>query len=547
MELEGVFFNATDYELEKKKLGEGAFGTVYVAKNLIDNKQYAAKLIHCSEGMSGHQQMLFLRESLMLNKLNHPSIVKFKGVNFQSLLDPTHLQPTIITEFLPHGSLKSNLNKEKKSLADSNWTSTKKYIMLLGIADAMRYLHAHGIIHRDLKPENILVDEDYYPRVCDFGLSRCFSDSLTKSQNLTMTGQIGTPLYMAPELLRGEDSYSTSVKSDEPFSEFANKVSPFGFAHKVINGHRPKLSGGISEKMKNLLRRCWDDNPKERPSFEEIFSELSIDISYFDETVDEEEVQAFLDILEDAKRRDDEGDSKDEVFNLRRKMKKISKEKETLTKEISKQKRLLKKLENEVTTYKSSQDDFIESLHSLHGNRREKNYDKALEFLKKSSEGGNMNASYLLGLMYENGEGLERDFNKAKKCYEKSAEQGNSHGYNRIGFCYKNGLGIESDYPKAFKYYKKASDMGNKLSINNLGICYEQGDGVKQDYSKAVECYKKASELGNSGGSYNLADCYEQGVGVKKDLSKAIEYYQKAADLGNENARGKIEQLRNEM
>ena len=89
MELEGVFFNSTDYELQKKKLGEGAFGTVYVAKNLIDKQLYAAKLIHSPEGMSGHQQMLFLRESLTLNKLNHPSIVKFKGVNFQSLCPST--------------------------------------------------------------------------------------------------------------------------------------------------------------------------------------------------------------------------------------------------------------------------------------------------------------------------------------------------------------------------------------------------------------------------------------------------------------------------
>lgn len=179
MEIENVFYNTADYELQKKKLGEGTFGTAYVVKNLIDKKLYAAKIIHTKEGMTGHQQMLLLRESLTLNKLNHPSIVKFKGVNFQSFSELNILQPTIITEYLINGSLKDNLDKERKSLSDSNWTATKKYIMLLGIADAMRYLHAHGIIHRDFKPENILVDLNYYPRVCDFGFSRCFPKSLT--------------------------------------------------------------------------------------------------------------------------------------------------------------------------------------------------------------------------------------------------------------------------------------------------------------------------------------------------------------------------------
>lgn len=70
---------------------------------------------------------------------------------------------------------------KKKSISDDNWSPTKKYISLLGISDAMRYLHKVGVIHRDLKPQNILMDSDYYPRVCDFGLSRCFENSLTNS------------------------------------------------------------------------------------------------------------------------------------------------------------------------------------------------------------------------------------------------------------------------------------------------------------------------------------------------------------------------------
>lgn len=111
--------------------------------------------------------MMFLRESTILYKHSHPAIVKFIGINLHSFDNPDKLEPTIITEYLPHGSLKEILKKEQNSIADDNWSPTKKYICLLGIADAMRYLHRYGIIHRDLKPENILVDDEYYPRVCN--------------------------------------------------------------------------------------------------------------------------------------------------------------------------------------------------------------------------------------------------------------------------------------------------------------------------------------------------------------------------------------------
>lgn len=58
--------------------------------------------------------MIFLREASRRQKLDHPAIVKFKGINFKSLKNPTESNPTIITEYLPHGSLKDNLDKEKR-------------------------------------------------------------------------------------------------------------------------------------------------------------------------------------------------------------------------------------------------------------------------------------------------------------------------------------------------------------------------------------------------------------------------------------------------
>ncbi|KAK8880757.1 hypothetical protein M9Y10_003444 [Tritrichomonas musculus] len=160
MEIEDCFFDTSDYEVTNKKLGEGTFGEVYVVENQTSDKLYAAKIINTNGFFSSRDQLMFLRESLILYKLDHPAIVKFFGINFHSFEDSISLNPTILTEYFPNGSLKVILDKEKKSIADKNWTPTKKYICLLGISNAMRYLHRAGILHRDLKPENILIDDN---------------------------------------------------------------------------------------------------------------------------------------------------------------------------------------------------------------------------------------------------------------------------------------------------------------------------------------------------------------------------------------------------
>ena len=121
MEFEGAFFDTSNYELTSEKLGEGTFGKVYVVNRLSDMTQYAAKMIYSYGMFSSHDQIMLLRESMILYKLDHPCIVKFYGINFHSFDDPSKLEPTILTEYLPHGSLKVILDNEKKSIADPNW------------------------------------------------------------------------------------------------------------------------------------------------------------------------------------------------------------------------------------------------------------------------------------------------------------------------------------------------------------------------------------------------------------------------------------------
>lgn len=308
MDFKGIFFNPQDFTLTERKLGKGTFGTVYVIIHNGDNKEYACKIIKNDTMTSDNEQTLIMRESMILSVLDHPSILKFIGLSFRSLKNITKYQPTIITEFLPNGSLKIILDQEKRGISPHNWTPTKKYICLLGISDAMRYLHEHKIIHRDLKPENILMDEDYNPRICDFGLSRCFPESFTKS----MTEQTGTALYMAPEQIKNEkydnrvDVYSFAILAYEiitgkqPFYELGENINKFQLWTKVVNGTRPTLTSDIPEKMRNLIQKCWSNEVDERPSFDEIFKTLSEDFNCSPEEVFEDEVNSYLETIRES-------------------------------------------------------------------------------------------------------------------------------------------------------------------------------------------------------------------------------------------------------
>lgn len=586
MEIEGAFFNTTDYELESKQLGEGSFGTVYLARNLKDNQQYAAKIIKIDENFDGYEQMLFLRESMILHKLIHPSIVQFKGVNFKSFKNSSILQPTIITEYLPQGSLKDSIEKERRCIAPHEWNTTKKYLALVGIADAMRYLHSQGIIHRDLKPENVLLDKEYHPRICDFGLSKCFSVNFSKSLKLKMTGQIGTPLYMAPELLRDDENYGPSIdvyafailayeiaSGHEAYFERIEKESSFKLILKIINGERPIRTKGITDKMWNLLVKCWSDKPEERPSFDEIFNELTSDAnSYFPESVDEDEVSEFIDQLHDETK-----------IKIKKGNTISIKEEEKLKEEINELKEKISKYEEEKTNVNKSNDNFYLSLISMVGYKKSRNYKKAIKELSRSSDQGNGYASFILGLLYECGQKVERDVKKSFEYYEKSAQQGNTKGFLRIGICYFYGTVVKQDYIKSFEYFKKAVDNGDlyalywmgilykngqgvtqdynkayecfvkeiefgiKSSLNNLGYFYADGIVVKQDIAKAIECYQKAADNDDSFALCNLGHIYEQGQGVTKDYSKACECYQKAVDLGNSSAKIYLTNLRKRM
>jgi len=174
---------------------------------------------------------------------------------------------------------------------------------MLDTANGMLFLHSGTPpkIHRDLKPQNLLVTNNWRIKIADFGTIKLVStqteikNSLSRSssrspgnkrQSVASTTQIGTIHYMAPELHAKKrvlyskeiDVYSFGMTmwavaketGEDPFSD----LPVWEVADRVIKGDRPSVSPDWRPLWSNLMQRCWDANPSQRPSFEEITAEL---------------------------------------------------------------------------------------------------------------------------------------------------------------------------------------------------------------------------------------------------------------------------------
>lgn len=305
LNFEDMFFELKGIK-DIENIDEGAFGKVSVFTDINDH-QYAVKIIQPGSEFGAREQVLFMRESMIMHKLNHPLINRLIGVNLQSFNDPRKLQPTIITEYMPNGNLYDFLHsKNRKGIL----TNTKKIILIIGIANAMEYLHEEGIAHRDLKTKNILLDENYNIRICDFGQARIFPEHFINTIKINISGDIGTPWYIPPEILRGDDDVSYEPKFVDVYQfaivvyeiitekmPYPNTINIFRIVQKVIRGYRPQKTDDFTDQMWSLLESCWNENPKKRPSFEMIKKKLRNFESFIKGDINKREIEEFQDSI----------------------------------------------------------------------------------------------------------------------------------------------------------------------------------------------------------------------------------------------------------
>jgi len=251
-------------------LGSGGMGFVYLAEQVGLGRRVAVKMLYAERTREESAVKRFSREARTLAKLDHPGIVRVVDYG-----ESGGAIPYIVMELVQGPALSDVLD------ATERLHVTHAVGLCIEIADALRAAHLQGITHRDLKPGNIHLDERggrIAARILDFGLARLderVSDSVSK---LTRAGTVaGTPEYMAPEQIRGEetdgrtDLYALGVllfevlTGDVPFlGSTAQAVLAAHLEEPVPPLELPDVSATTSAALENVIARCLEKVRRKR-------------------------------------------------------------------------------------------------------------------------------------------------------------------------------------------------------------------------------------------------------------------------------------------
>ncbi|KAM9532914.1 tyrosine-protein kinase Fes/Fps [Guaruba guarouba] len=248
-------------------IGRGNFGEVFSGRLRADNTPVAVK--SCRETLPSELKAKFLQEARILKQYNHPNIVQLIGVCTQK-------QPIyIVMELVQGGDFLSFLRSEGPQLR------VKELIkMTENAAAGMEYLESKHCIHRDLAARNCLVTEKNTLKISDFGMSREEEDGIYASTG----GMKQIPVkWTAPEALNygryssESDVWSFGILLWEAFSLGAvpyTNLSNQQTREAVEQGVRLEPPPQCPEEVYRLMQRCWEYEPRKRPSFCTIHQDL---------------------------------------------------------------------------------------------------------------------------------------------------------------------------------------------------------------------------------------------------------------------------------
>ena len=257
-----------------KELSRGAYGAVHSGR--LHGKEVAVKRIHriLLEAATGHDDLDtllsdFRRECDLLERVDHPHVVGFKGAFYDETTD----EPILVMELMTE-NLRQYLQRNRGQMRRQ-----KQLEICIEIVRGLRLLHTRSppIVHRDLTDKNILLDADGVVKIGDLGQSKL------KTAEYFSTCQPGAVPFMSPEALRQPshyneklDMFSLGVLMLEIATQQSPRVSLVGIDITPELQRRGEDLAKLDEDhpLRPLILSCLKDNPNERPDIEAVHTEL---------------------------------------------------------------------------------------------------------------------------------------------------------------------------------------------------------------------------------------------------------------------------------
>jgi serine/threonine protein kinase len=263
---------------------------IYTGPSFLARHKVTGALSWVATFTQGFSDRFF--EQILFATLVHPTLLGTIGF---SLPGGTR-EATIVTEYMPHGSLDTLIKDTARYAALS---PTAKAKIAVGIVLGMRYLHACDVIHRDLKPSHILLDENYEPRILTKRIANDFEPS--------------SYFYIAPEVFKSETAHGKAVDAfsfgmilweiitGKPvMTGYKVRKDPGCVAHlkRVSQCVRP-TTDGMEPLTDTLLEATWGTDPSDRANFSEILDLLKQDHYEIIPGIDDGEVARYVKGIED--------------------------------------------------------------------------------------------------------------------------------------------------------------------------------------------------------------------------------------------------------
>ena len=296
--------NYTDFKIGQS-LGKGLHAEVFLATHKPTNQKVALKVYNDKE-LSDEAKNSFCREVIGLGRSRNPFVLPLLGFTTNSPF-------CIATEYLKSGTLLDAL-KEKPNAPKLD--NTQRDLIAIALSYALFTVHKKNVIHLDVKSANVLLDERNLPKLGDFSIAQILDDDEydedSESGEADERKAIGTPGWMAPEVYDDDFDEKADVFSFGTllWELLTNKTpfegkTPVQIMNSIQSEKRPKIPSSTPKGLKKLIKSCWEAQPDDRDSFEEIYADLSKKKVLFEGT-DENKIDALLEIIKNSKNLSDQ-------------------------------------------------------------------------------------------------------------------------------------------------------------------------------------------------------------------------------------------------